>query len=242
MAADQAAHDGLRVWLSRFRDDRMWAATERQEKVAQARLDGAEVVEVMPVSEHARRLAERQDQHDHALNEVAACLRAEWAALARSEGVVSVARRIAERGVLAGEVGNLRAALRSLDAGEPDERVEGSIAVFDDLRPDETAGGGCICHRNVARGREGGAWHPGCPVHPNEGPSVPVGERPERVEGDSLRRAVYAETHGDPPDRECLRGSDDKWAGYVLGVEEAIRAAEAWAADKLAGPSTESEV
>lgn len=38
---------------------------------------------------------------------------------------------------------------------------------------------------------------------------------------------IYEQTHGNPPDRACLPGSDEKWEGYLLGVEEAGRAAEA---------------
>lgn len=50
----------------------------------------------------------------------------------------------------------------------------------------------------------------------------------------SLQRYVYEQTHGDPPDRTSLNGSDDKWRGYLLGVDEALRAAESWYADNVA--------
>jgi hypothetical protein len=42
-----------------------------------------------------------------------------------------------------------------------------------------------------------------------------------------IKRTIYEQTHGDPPDRACLGGSDDKWDGYLLGVEEAAVVAEA---------------
>lgn len=45
----------------------------------------------------------------------------------------------------------------------------------------------------------------------------------------TLREHIYEQTHGDPPDRKCLPGSDEKWEGYQLGVEEAIAAAESFA-------------
>jgi len=43
-----------------------------------------------------------------------------------------------------------------------------------------------------------------------------------------LREHVERATHGRPPDRACLPGHDKKWEGYLLGVEEAIHAAEEW--------------
>lgn len=48
----------------------------------------------------------------------------------------------------------------------------------------------------------------------------------ERI--DCLRGVVYRATHGSPPNRACLPGGDAKWEGYLLGVEEAARAAESW--------------
>lgn len=44
----------------------------------------------------------------------------------------------------------------------------------------------------------------------------------------ALRAHVYEQTHGDPPNRTCLAGSDDKWNGYLLGIEEALRAIESF--------------
>ena len=41
---------------------------------------------------------------------------------------------------------------------------------------------------------------------------------------------IEQETHGQPPNRECLKGSDEKWEGYLLGVEEAKHAAQGWIA------------
>jgi hypothetical protein len=40
-----------------------------------------------------------------------------------------------------------------------------------------------------------------------------------------LAAQIRASTMGDPPDRACLGGSDEKWEGYRLGIEEAIEAA-----------------
>jgi hypothetical protein len=44
----------------------------------------------------------------------------------------------------------------------------------------------------------------------------------------SLKDYVAQATHGLPPDRACLKGSDDKWDGYLLGVAEATHAADQW--------------
>lgn len=44
----------------------------------------------------------------------------------------------------------------------------------------------------------------------------------------ALAAHVYEQTHGDPPNRACLKGDDAKWEGYLLGVEEALRAAESF--------------
>jgi hypothetical protein len=44
----------------------------------------------------------------------------------------------------------------------------------------------------------------------------------------TLRQHIEQSTHGDPPLRSCLPGSDEKWEGYLLGVEDAIAAAEEW--------------
>jgi hypothetical protein len=44
-----------------------------------------------------------------------------------------------------------------------------------------------------------------------------------------IRQHIYEATHGDPPRRRSLPGSAEKWEGYLLGVEEAAVAAEAFA-------------
>jgi hypothetical protein len=36
-----------------------------------------------------------------------------------------------------------------------------------------------------------------------------------------IERTIRERTHGEPPDRASFGGSDDKWDGYLLGVEEA---------------------
>lgn len=47
----------------------------------------------------------------------------------------------------------------------------------------------------------------------------------------SLRTWIENCTHGEPPDRSCLGGSDEKWEGYLQGVEDAITAAQEWVAN-----------
>lgn len=47
-----------------------------------------------------------------------------------------------------------------------------------------------------------------------------------------LRDAIERQTVGVPAERDCLPGSDEKWEGYRLGVEEAILAAEAYMGGK----------
>lgn len=42
----------------------------------------------------------------------------------------------------------------------------------------------------------------------------------------ALRDRIERQTCGQPANRACLPGSDDKWEGYLLGIEEAIAAAE----------------
>lgn len=42
---------------------------------------------------------------------------------------------------------------------------------------------------------------------------------------DDTEMAIRHQTTGWPPDRSVLAGSDDKWEGYCLGVDEAIQAA-----------------
>lgn len=51
---------------------------------------------------------------------------------------------------------------------------------------------------------------------------------PLHGQSDSLRKAVMRDTCGDPPDRKALPGTDEKWDGYLLGIEEAIAAVESW--------------
>lgn len=48
----------------------------------------------------------------------------------------------------------------------------------------------------------------------------------------SLRDHIVTRTHGGPPNRACLPGSDAKWDGYLLGVEDAIAAAEEWLSER----------
>jgi hypothetical protein len=43
---------------------------------------------------------------------------------------------------------------------------------------------------------------------------------------------IEQQTHGQPPHRDCLKGSDEKWEGYLLGVEEAKHAAQGWIASR----------
>jgi hypothetical protein len=47
-----------------------------------------------------------------------------------------------------------------------------------------------------------------------------------------LWRYIQDRTHGRPADRTALSGSDEKWNGYLLGVEEATRAAEGWVRER----------
>lgn len=53
----------------------------------------------------------------------------------------------------------------------------------------------------------------------------------------TVREHIIERTHGEPPQRECLPGPDDKWDGYQLGVEEAICAAEEWLLQARGGNS-----
>jgi hypothetical protein len=54
----------------------------------------------------------------------------------------------------------------------------------------------------------------------------------EAIDITTLPDFIEQQTHGQPPDRDCLKGSDDKWEGYLLGVEEARHAAQGWIADR----------
>jgi hypothetical protein len=52
------------------------------------------------------------------------------------------------------------------------------------------------------------------------------------MERQTLPDFIEQQTHGQPPNRDCLKGSDDKWEGYLLGVEEAKHAAQGWIASR----------
>lgn len=54
-----------------------------------------------------------------------------------------------------------------------------------------------------------------------------TGQRTRPV-GSEAREIIERGTYGSPPDRACLPGSDEKWRGYQLGVEDAIHATEEW--------------
>lgn len=56
----------------------------------------------------------------------------------------------------------------------------------------------------------------------------------ERRAETSLREYVETRTHGNDASG-VLRGSADKRRGYLLGVEEAIQAAEDWLYDRTDG-------
>ena len=51
-----------------------------------------------------------------------------------------------------------------------------------------------------------------------------MSDQPLRI-SERLSQAIREGTHGDPPDRRCLPGSDEKWKGYCLAVEDAVAAA-----------------
>lgn len=50
----------------------------------------------------------------------------------------------------------------------------------------------------------------------------------------TIREWIIRRTHGDPPDRGCLPGSDGKWEGYQLAIEDAVAAAEEWVENVVA--------